>query len=76
MSKKFKEGDRVRKVDGTPFSNGELVVTVERYTSYGNPWFFETQSHLDEHKLVLVNVKPKALGISKFIKDMEEKYAS
>lgn len=49
----FKVGDKVRKKDGSKFSNGDLVVTIEKYI-LGNPWFLETQSHLRESCLELV----------------------
>lgn len=71
---KFKPGDRVRKIDGTPFSNGELVVTVSHYKYSAGPWFVETNSWLDDHFLELAApCKPK--GISGFIRKWEQEYA-
>lgn len=52
---KFKEGDRVKKVNGRDFSNGEFVVTVEGMEEdYGGVWLKETQSWLDKDSLCLV----------------------
>ena len=51
---KFKEGDQVKKINGTAFSNGEFVVTVERMEEdYGEVWLKETQSWLDKDSLCL-----------------------
>lgn len=53
---KFKVGDKVKKINGTAFSNGEFVVTVEGMEEdYGRVWLKETQSWLDKDTLCLAN---------------------
>lgn len=51
---KFKEGDKVKKINGEAFSNGEFIVTVEGLDKYGKVWLKETQSWLDKDVLCLV----------------------
>lgn len=51
---KFKEGDKVKKINGTAFSNGEFVAIVEGEDKYGKIWLKETQSWLDKDSLCLV----------------------
>ncbi|QDP64827.1 MAG: hypothetical protein GOVbin2917_142 [Prokaryotic dsDNA virus sp.] len=52
---KYKEGDKVKKINGEAFSNGEFVVTVEGLDKYGKVWLKETQSWLDKDTLCLAN---------------------
>ena len=54
----FKVGDRVRREDGEPFSNGELVLTVSMVEKRGTIWFAETDSCLPCQFLTLSNVYP------------------
>ena len=54
----FKVGDLVRKEDGKPFSNGELVLTVSMVEESGTIWFTETDSCLPCRFLTLSNVYP------------------
>jgi predicted nucleic acid-binding Zn-ribbon protein len=64
VENKFKVGDKVRRKDGECFSNGEYVVTVDRFgvTSYaGKPavWLKETGTHIDQSSIELAEVKCK-----------------
>lgn len=55
---KFKVGDRVRQKNGLPFSNGEHVLTVEKYHYREGPTFKETGTWLSEDSLKLANDSP------------------
>jgi len=50
----FKKGDRVRKKDGTNFSNKELVATVDRVEPI--VWLKETATKIDPQSLELVQI--------------------
>lgn len=53
---KFKEGDKVKRINGETFSNGEFVVTVEGMGIKSKEvWLKETQSWLHENDLCLAN---------------------
>ena len=54
----FKADDRVMNKDGTPFSNGEMVLTVERICSNGLVWFKETGKFCSQQHIHLANEYP------------------
>lgn len=55
---KFKKGDRVKKRDGTAFSNGEQIVTVGDYRYHDGPFFDETKTWHPDVGLELVEPTP------------------
>lgn len=55
----FKEGDRVKRKDGTNFSNGSYVVTVDCRSyedGYERVWLKETFTKIDHQDLELVQI--------------------
>ena len=58
----FKEGDRVKRKDGTNFSNGSFVVTVDCMSyedGYERVWLKETATKIDHQDLELVQISPE-----------------
>lgn len=53
----FKEGDKVRRKDGKPFSNREYILTVSSKRMGINPYLRETNTWIDKRSIELV--KPK-----------------
>lgn len=60
----FKKGDRVRKADGSTFSNGQIEVTVDRVKNDPNDevWFEETGSYLWPDLLVHADARKASSG--------------
>lgn len=54
---KFKVGDKVARVNGVPFSNGDMVVTIEKLEEH-KVWFHETGTYLSPHDVKLVAESP------------------
>ncbi|QHZ59766.1 hypothetical protein HWD03_gp085 [Alteromonas phage vB_AmeM_PT11-V22] len=52
----FKKGDRVKRKDGTNFSNGGYVVTVDDVTDESRIWLKETATVIDHQSLELVQI--------------------
>lgn len=51
----FKVGDRVKKINGKPFSNGDYVVTVKKIDG-SKIWFKETDSFFTDKRIKLAKV--------------------
>jgi hypothetical protein len=54
----FKIGDKIKRKDGTSFSNGSYTVTVEGF-KYGNLWLKETQTHINKKTVELAEEDKK-----------------
>lgn len=52
-AQEFKKGDRVRRLNDIPFSNGEKVLTVRRVDERNRVWLEETDTWIDGRYLEL-----------------------
>lgn len=72
----FKPGDKIRKKCGTPFSNGELICTVN-YTSdfYGHElvWLEETGKNIKACNVVFVEGAVRCRGVGGFKRFVKER---
>lgn len=71
MENKFKVGDRVKKINGKPFSNGDFIVTVEEVDNH-KIWFKETSSFLISEWLELAEEQKTKLTFKEFVNEAEE----
>lgn len=55
----FNLGDKVKRKNGTPFSNGSYVVTVDDATCDAMVWLKETGTHVPSKSLELVQISPE-----------------